>query len=244
MKRSAAALAAVAAAGFAHADVVDLVIFEIIATDLDSGVSETRTFTVDAGTNSADAIEWTLPDQVTFGDIGRLDEASISVNTNGGANRSGGTGQSVTADFSVFASTQNAGFQINSAVVSFSQIDAADALGFASAAIVLNDVLGDGATLTPGSGGGYNAIINGNTASPFATLFPAGAPLVGSGNFGDDSGSFLPTGTDVNSISVQWNFALSGFDSATGTSTFTVVPAPASAALLGLGGLAAARRRR
>lgn len=243
MRIMAATVAIAAAAGVANADVVDLVIFEIIATDLDSGATQTQTFTVEPGANSSDTIVWTLPQQVNFEGIGSLDQASVSVTTSG-ASRGVSGAQSVVADFSVFASTQNAGFQINSAVVSFSAIPAADAQGFASAAIILNDVTGNGATLTPGSGGGYNAIINGNTASPFATLFPSGSPLVGSGNYGDNTGSFLPAGVDVTSISASWNFSLSGFDSATGTSTFTVIPAPASAALLGLGGLAAARRRR
>ena len=67
---------------------------------------------------------------------------------------------------------------------------------------------------------------------------------VGTDNWSQDTGSFQPTGIDVTSISASWDFTLSAFDSATGTSTFTIVPAPASAALLGLGGLAAARRRR
>lgn len=241
MRHTTAALAFAALAGSAHANVIDLVIFEIIATDLDTGVSETRAFSIDPGSNVG-SVEWNLDNPVSFPGIGDLEAASITVTTDG-ASRNGAGAQSVVADFSVFATTQNAGFQINSAVVSFAAIPAADAQGFASAAIIVNDVQGNGAALTPGAGGGYNAIINGDALSPFATLFPAGSPI-GAGSFSQDTGSFLPTGSDVSSISASWDFALSGFDSATGTSTFTVVPAPASAALLAFGGIAAARRRR
>ncbi|MEL6497318.1 MAG: VPLPA-CTERM sorting domain-containing protein [Planctomycetota bacterium] len=246
MMRPAAAVGIAAVAGTATADVVDLIIFEVIATNDLTGASQTRTYTVDASANAGDTIEWTLPDQLDFADIGGVASASVMVTTDG-ASRGASGAQSVVADFSVFASTQNASFQINSAVVSFSTIQASDALGFASAAVTLVDVLNDGAALTPAPGGGYQALVNGG--STFASLFPAGSPLsvpsgTGTLDFNSDTGAFLPAGVDVSSISASWNFSLSGFDSATGTSTFTVIPAPASAAMLGLGGLAAARRRR
>ncbi len=241
MRSASAAVAIAALAGSAHANVVNLVIFEVIATDVDTGVSQSQTFTIDPGADAGGNIDWVLDSPVDFSGIGGLTQASVSVRTS--SNRGVGGGQSVVADFSVFAATQNAAFQINSAVVSFGAIPAASAQGFASAAIAVNDVQGNGATLTPGAGGGYNAIINGDTVSPFATLFPAGSPL-SAGNFSQDTGSFLPAGVDVSSISANWSFSLSGLDSAIGTSTFTVIPAPAPAALLALGGLAAARRRR
>ncbi len=247
MRIFAATVAAAAATGTAHADIVDLMIFEIIATNEVTGATQSQSFTIDPGAgDGSSTVSWSLDQQLDFEGIGGLESASITV-TNG-ANRGGAGGQSVVADFSVFASTQNALFQINSAVVSFATIPAASAQGFASAAVTLVDVFGDGAALTPSAGGGYRAELN-NGATSFASLFPAGTPLsvaagVGAGDFNADTGVFLPTGIDVSSISASWDFALSGFDSATGTSTFTVIPAPASAALLGLGGLAMVRRRR
>ena len=49
----------------------------------------------------------------------------------------------------------------------------------------------------------------------------------------------------VSDISSRFSFTLSANDIASGTSIFTVViPSPGSAALLGLGGLVAIRRRR
>lgn len=246
MLRTAAAASIVAFAGSATADVVDLIIFEVVATNDVTGASQTRTYTVDASAGAGDTIEWTLPDQLDFAGIGGVASASVLVTTNGESRGAIG-GQSVVADFSVFASTQNASFQINSAAVSFSTIQAADALGFASAAVTLVDVLNDGAALTPAAGGGYQALVNGG--SVFSSLFPAGSPLsvpsgTGTLDFNADTGAFLPASVDVSSISASWNFSLSGFDSATGTSTFTIIPAPASAAIFGFGGLAAARRRR
>lgn len=240
MRKLAATAVLAAAAGSANADIVDLVMFSITATDLDTNSSITQVFTIEpgAGDGSGDVF-WSLGDQLDLGAIGGLESASILVSSSG--NRGGSGVQSVVADFSVFSTTQNASFQINSAVVSFSAIPAATAQGFASAAIIVNDVQGNGVSLTPGVNGGYNAFINGN--SSFAALFAGGA-LNAAGAYSEDTGSFLPTGVAVTSISAGWDFALSSFDSATGTSTFTVVPAPASAALLGLGGLVATRRRR
>lgn len=245
MRKIAATVALAAAAGSANADIVDLMIFEIIATNLDTGASVTQAFTIDPGAgDGADSVAWSLDQQLNFEGIGSLDAASIVVNS---GNRGGGA-QSVVADFSVFSTAQNSAFQINSAVVSFSLIPSSTATAFASAAVTLVDGLGDGAKLNPGANGGYTAMLN-NGSVIFDELFPSGTPLdvapgVGTDNFSQDTGSFLPTGIDVTSISASWDFTLSAFDSATGTSTFTIVPAPASAALLGLGGLAAARRRR
>jgi hypothetical protein len=45
-------------------------------------------------------------------------------------------------------------------------------------------------------------------------------------------------------MSAQFSFMLSAFDAASGTSNYQIVPAPGALALLGLGGLAATRRRR
>lgn len=246
MRKLAASAVLAAAAGSANADVVDLMIFSITATGNDTGATVSQTFMIDPDANNDGEIVWSLDAPLSFGDLGGLEAATIRV-TDGGGSRGAGA-QSVVADFSVLANSQNTSYQIASGIVSFGTISASSATAFASAAVTLVDTLGDGATLTPGANGGYNALLN-NGAIIFDDLFVAGSPLsvapgVGAGNFSEDTGSFLPTGIDVSSISAEWDFSLSSFDSATGTSTFTIVPAPASAALIGLGGLAATRRRR
>lgn len=55
---------------------------------------------------------------------------------------------------------------------------------------------------------------------------------------------FTNLGVDVNDINVRWGFTLTAVDAAGGTSNFIIVPAPGALALLGIGGLLAARRRR
>jgi MYXO-CTERM domain-containing protein len=45
-------------------------------------------------------------------------------------------------------------------------------------------------------------------------------------------------------MSARYRFSLTANDEASGTSSFEIVPAPGAIALLGMGGLLAARRRR
>ncbi|GJM19448.1 MAG: hypothetical protein DHS20C14_16610 [Phycisphaeraceae bacterium] len=56
-------------------------------------------------------------------------------------------------------------------------------------------------------------------------------------------GVFLPIGP-VTEMEINYSFELTAGDQASGTAFFIVFPTPASAALLGLGGLVAVRRRR
>jgi hypothetical protein len=105
-------------------------------------------------------------------------------------------------------------------------------------------------------GGGYYTQTNGwfggdPTYTPAGTAFGVIGPAALSAPFGSDSdGGSIPNtvlGAVGTSMSAQWSFSLSGGDQIGVTSTFTsssIIPAPASASLLGLGGLLAARRRR
>jgi uncharacterized protein (TIGR03382 family) len=70
----------------------------------------------------------------------------------------------------------------------------------------------------------------------------------GSTSFTGNNASFpgydaLPGGS-ADDMQSQFKFSLSRFDRAVGTSTYEIIPAPGAAAMLGLAGLFAGRRRR
>ncbi|MBK7404985.1 MAG: hypothetical protein IPJ41_10210 [Phycisphaerales bacterium] len=155
----------------------------------------------------------------------------------------------INMNFNVQATNQNTIFQVGSGLLSFPTIG--NPQGIASAAVTVTDVNGNGASLSPDGSSLYTSRYNGDF--PAGTLF---ANLLGSslssGAFqsahaSDEfpgGGNYANIGTPISSMSAAWTFSLSALDLASGTSTFAVVPAPASAALLGLAGLAARRRRR
>ncbi|MEQ8769710.1 MAG: VPLPA-CTERM sorting domain-containing protein [Phycisphaerales bacterium] len=155
--------------------------------------------------------------------------------------RSGGAAQTVNLGFNVMAGFLNTSFTIDAADVAFAPLDTVT--GSASAAVSLTSTnFGVDATLSPDAAGAYNASYNSGTA--FTSLFGGAltATSLSTQNYNDSFSG--PIAGSVGDIDAAWAFTLSAFDLASGTSTFTVVPAPASAALLGLGGLVAVRRRR
>lgn len=155
----------------------------------------------------------------------------------------------INMNFNVQAANQNTIFQVGSGLLSFPTINSA--VGIASSAVTLTDVNGNGATLSPDGPSIYTSRYNGDF--PGGTLF---ANLLGNGlsagafqsaHASDEfpgGGNYASINDPVVSMSTAWTFTLSAFDQASGTSTFAVVPAPASAALLGLAGLVVSRRRR
>ncbi len=159
----------------------------------------------------------------------------------------------VTANFNVSSGLTNTTFTINSSFLSFPTIPGA--VGVASAFIGVTDSasgLGSGtvtlAGLQPG-GTAFSARYNGNTQT-FVNLITGGTVGVtpgGSVSFVGANPAFPnyePLGSSASDMQSQFRFTLSAFDRAAGTSTFEIIPAPGAAALLGLGGLLAARRRR
>jgi hypothetical protein len=116
--------------------------------------------------------------------------------------------------------------------------------------VSVTDTNGDGATLAANGAGMYRSQYNGvfPTGTDFATLLasPVSAAGFSTVTSSEDfmGGAFVPIGTTVDDISAAWQISLTAFDQASGTSVFTVVPAPGSMALLGAGTLLAARRRR
>lgn len=159
----------------------------------------------------------------------------------------------VNLNFSVAAGSTTTTFMIGSALLTFPTINGAT--GRASAGFSVTDVFGDGATLTglAGTSGtaGYTSAYNGTagpvmTGSQFSELLP-GSVIAAPGQTATPSDQnppvgYLPIGVPVNSISSFVKFSLSPFDLASGTTTFEVIPEPASLVLLALGGLLIRRR--
>lgn len=127
----------------------------------------------------------------------------------------------------------------------------------ASAGITLTDRNSDGATITGLFTGGktnqasYNFIYDYNNNSVVAGSGSVFANLVSGFSIGSgqtstnstDTGSQIIPGT-VSSIESEFKFMLSPRDGAAFTSTFSVVPEPATIGLLGLGTLSLLRRKR
>lgn len=142
---------------------------------------------------------------------------------------------------------------VSSPLLSFASIS--NAIGNASASVTLVDPQGDGATLTPIAGRGYRAFYNGGApqvGTEFAGLFTTPITLAPNPPFGSATsvtvdfpgpGVFTPMGT-VSDASAGWAFVLSDGDTATGSSTFEIIPTPGTGALLAFGALSLIRRRR
>lgn len=146
----------------------------------------------------------------------------------------------VTTNFNVTAGALNTTFGFSSSTLG---VAPTIYTGQASAQVDVTDNDGDGATLAVTAGTGlYRAQYNG------ATLFTQLLPTLVAGSFSGASqnASFGPVGIGpvLTDISGKFDFSLTPNDTATGTSVFNVIPGPGSFALLGLGGLVAARRRR
>ncbi len=158
----------------------------------------------------------------------------------------------VSVNFAVSSGAVMTAFDITAAQLSFASL--ASATGYATAAFTANDNNFDGGvTVSPlgafpnnalyvatynnvinpldGTNFGGGLLINGPYSNPFITGDSGTVPL-----------QAIP-GT-VSNMQAGFQFSLSSGDQASGTSTFEIVPAPGTLALLGLGGLFASRRRR
>jgi hypothetical protein len=113
----------------------------------------------------------------------------------------------------------------------------------ASAGITLTDRGGGGAAITGLFSGGKTHEARYNSLTVFADLVSSFSIPSGTSDRDEDSGSVNIGGT-VTSVESEFYFKLTGKDAASGTSTFTVTPEPATIALLGLGGLVLLRRKR
>jgi uncharacterized protein (TIGR03382 family) len=160
----------------------------------------------------------------------------------------------VSVNFSVQSGAIQTSFDVVSTLLGFATLNSAQAL--ANGTLVADDRNGDGVTVAPLGVFAGNAIYvakYNNSGLPlmdldgttFAGLFTAGPYSNPIGlNVADGTGPFQAVPGTISNIQAGFSFALSAGDIASGTSTFFVTPAPGAAALLGLAGVFASRRRR
>jgi MYXO-CTERM domain-containing protein len=145
----------------------------------------------------------------------------------------------ISIGFSVQSGAAPTSFTIASGLNAFASILNPAASGVASMTLTDNNSNGASLTGNVAPGFSYGARFNGTNTY----LNRVNDLVAGPGQTVNDTG-FL-TGTVLGSVTDQsalYSFTLSAGDTASGTSVYTVVPAPG--ALLLLGGLALARRRR
>ncbi|MFI4896854.1 MAG: hypothetical protein ACIARR_03410 [Phycisphaerales bacterium JB059] len=213
-----------------------------------------RIESLDASTNTLSVFEVTFGDGVQSGNswtwewdggtymfgnddsLGGFSSAAIEVSFD-----SRGFVSTVNLGFDVFAGAGLTAFSIGSGPLALAPVNAVQ--GIASASVGVTDVLGGGAELAPDGAGMYRAFTNGSDT--FTNLL--GSSLV-AGDFSsaqtDDNFGLAAIAGPVSEIAAEWNFTLTAFDTAAGTSTFSITPAPGAVSLLGFAGLVATRRRR
>lgn len=242
----AAGMALAAVCGLAAPAAADIspIVLHIRATN--SQGTDTWMARIDAGQFGPDGTyQWVLGAPVELRDdngtlVGMLTQGSTTIIED----------PVVSLSFSVTAGAVDTTFQITSALLSFPAMTGSE--GRASGQIGATDLGGDGVTLTGQFGGHmlttrYNGLVPGGTT--FADLFAgplASAEAFGSVSILEESPAtgFTPIPGTVTDISMQYFFTLSAGDTASGTATFVVLPAPGAAAVLGLAGVAGTRRRR
>jgi hypothetical protein len=144
-------------------------------------------------------------------------------------------------EFGVRASNSATIYSILSDVVSFDPL--VNPTAEASAGITLTDRGGGGATITGRFPGGKTYQARYNDSTVFVDLVSGFSIPKGTKTTSEDSGSVGLIGT-LTSIESEFYFTLSARDAASGTSTFSVVPEPATICLLGLGALSLLRSRK
>jgi uncharacterized protein (TIGR03382 family) len=136
---------------------------------------------------------------------------------------------------------------ISSALLTFPTLTNPTAHSSAGMSITDNSNDGTGVTMTGNYGNfGYRADYNGLV--PAGTLYSLHDPNFsspGDGTSNSESGNNnAPILGNVSSMSASWSFVISASDSVSGTSNFTILPAPGAMGLLGVGALVVSRRRR
>jgi MYXO-CTERM domain-containing protein len=136
---------------------------------------------------------------------------------------------------------------ISSGLLSFASI--ANPTAHSSAAVTITDNTNDGTGVTLTGNYGANAYeANYNGLIPAGTLYSVHCPSFnspGDGSSNSENGNNnAGISGSVSSMSTSFSFVISANDSVSGSSNFSVTPAPGALALLGIGGLMASRRRR
>lgn len=157
----------------------------------------------------------------------------------------------VTNNFNVSAGSSNSTFTITSAIVNHPSFPSGE--GRAEAVIGITNVpppFGPPGTASftglHDSGSAFRAFYNGSSIFAPGDLLTGGSTVGSQVFFAESSAplTYLPLGGIATSIQSEFKFSLSPLDRASGTSIFEVIPAPSSAGLLLMAGLAIGRRRR
>lgn len=180
--------------------------------------------------------------------IGRITQ--LSVNNRADSTDTPGTPDALTSfTFAVFAGDADTTFNLTASLINTGAV--ANAALRATAGITVTDNTSDTATLTGLGAGGtfFNASYNNGTTFADLVAGPLAVGAISSFSSSESSpalppGSFTPIGDPLNNIQAQFNFRITAGDSASGTSVFVSIPAPASATLLAAAGLFGIRRRR
>lgn len=193
---------------------------------------------------SGGTADWTLPTSsplsIMAGNVllGKVTELSIQTDDD----------PFINLRFAVEAGNTDTTFDISSAVVNFSPL--LNPQAYASAGVTLTSDF-DGAAIT-GLFSGMNYQARYNSSTVYSDLV-AGFSILGDQTvvrFQREPASGYETISDtISSIQSEFNFTLSAFDQASGTSRFEVImpptiPEPATFSLLALSGLAMLRRRK
>jgi MYXO-CTERM domain-containing protein len=137
---------------------------------------------------------------------------------------------------------------ISSALLTFPTLT--DPTAHSSAAMTITDTSADGTgvTMHGNNGGGFGYEANYNGLVPAGSIYSLHCPnfftAAPGGSNSENDNNNAPIAGNVSAMSASWSFVITPFDSVSGTSNFSVTPAPGALALLGIGGLALSRRRR
>ncbi|MCE5341628.1 MAG: hypothetical protein LLF92_10980 [Planctomycetaceae bacterium] len=210
-----------------------MVQYSVTVTASFDGKSFTETFSGQGKTDAAGYLECTLVDKLlTMGDDGaEIEKLVLKMNAD----------PEVGVEFGVRAGSSATTYSVLSDVVTFDTL--VNPTAYASAGVSLTDRNSNGAQITGLFSGGKVHQARYNSSSVYANLVN-GFSVANGGS----SGGYEDVGTDVisgsvSSIESEFRFTLSARDSASGTSTFAVIPEPATIAILAIGALSLIRKK-
>jgi hypothetical protein len=207
-----------------------------ITVSADNGESKTDQIFTGSGSTDADGrFVWDLGDEVPILD-GFIENLKLTMKAD----------PEVGIEFGLRAGSLTTNYSILSYVVSFGSM--VNPTAYASAGVTLTDrITASGAAITGLLPEGKTHQARYNGSSVFANLVDGFAIPSGTVTHSEENGNefnMITINDTLTSIESEFYFTLTARDSASGTSTFVVVPEPATIGLLGLGTLSLLRSRK